>query len=196
MAMTQNKKGQNETQDNSKFSDSKSSQVGEKSYEQLVEDIKQLALTIDKVEDEKAELDNKFKKALADYMNLEKSIDNRLAIQLSHMKKKVTESLIDIMDSVKLATTSSESLELNEAAKSWVEGVLSTLSKMEKSLLELGIEIIDVKAGDEFDSTLHEALATVPEGEDNKVFEVIQPGYRAGEQVIRPARVIVSKQVV
>jgi molecular chaperone GrpE len=52
--------------------------------------------------------------------------------------------------------------------------------------------------GEEFDPSLHEALAAVPAPEGQPpvasgiVLEVYQPGYRLGESVIRPARVVVS----
>lgn len=164
-----------------------------KSVEELLQEINKLALTIDKVEDEKAEIENQFKKALADYVNLERSIENRLNIQLAHLKKKVASELIDIMDNVKLAQSAADKMQFDAATQSWVEGVISTLSKMEKALGELGIEIIDVNAGDPFDSMIHEAIATVPGDQDNTIFEVIQPGYKMGDQIVRAAKVVVTK---
>lgn len=49
------------------------------------------------------------------------------------------------------------------------------------------------QAGDAFDPTQHEALVAMPhpEVEQDTVHEVLQPGYRAGERVLRPARVAV-----
>ncbi len=50
--------------------------------------------------------------------------------------------------------------------------------------------------GEQFDPTLHEAVATAPspDGEPatGMVIEVYQAGYRLGESVIRPARVVVA----
>lgn len=49
------------------------------------------------------------------------------------------------------------------------------------------------EAGEAFDPTQHEALVAMPhaEVEQDTVHEVLQPGYRAGERVLRPARVAV-----
>ncbi|HUA10823.1 MAG TPA: nucleotide exchange factor GrpE [Solirubrobacteraceae bacterium] len=49
--------------------------------------------------------------------------------------------------------------------------------------------------GEQFDPTLHEAVATAPApdpGASGTVLDVYQSGYRSGEVVIRPARVVVA----
>jgi molecular chaperone GrpE len=72
-------------------------------------------------------------------------------------------------------------------------GVLLVLRGLKESLRRHQIEAVDPK-GERFDPTVHEALSTQPvEGaEAGTVVEVVQKGYRMGEQLIRPARVVVS----
>lgn len=72
-------------------------------------------------------------------------------------------------------------------------GVLLVFHGMRETLRRHGIETVNPK-GERFDPTLHEALSTAPvEGiEPGVVVEVMQKGYRMGEQLIRPARVVVS----
>ena len=75
------------------------------------------------------------------------------------------------------------------------------LDKLEATLGKYGLERFGAK-GEEFDPMQHEALmhAPWPEGDDDlpsdalttTVVTVLQPGYRAGEQVLRPARVAVA----
>jgi molecular chaperone GrpE len=50
-------------------------------------------------------------------------------------------------------------------------------------------------AGERFDPEWHEALATRPDdgAESGIVIETVDKGYRLHEQVLRPARVIVSE---
>jgi molecular chaperone GrpE len=57
-----------------------------------------------------------------------------------------------------------------------------------------GVEAVD-PAGERFDPTSHEALSTVgADGVDSGVVvEVLQKGYKLGDQLIRPARVVVSE---
>ena len=67
------------------------------------------------------------------------------------------------------------------------------LGGLRETLKRLGIEAVDPK-GEKFDPNRHEALSTMPvEGtESGVVVEVMQKGYLLGEQLIRPARVVVS----
>jgi molecular chaperone GrpE len=73
-------------------------------------------------------------------------------------------------------------------------GVLLVFRSLRDSLARNGVEAVDPK-GEKFDPTLHEALSTQPvDGvEAGTVVEVMQKGYRLGEQLIRPARVVVSE---
>lgn len=173
----------------------KAADITHEELEQLRAQIKELALSIDEVEDEKLEITNKLKKALADYQNLERSIENRMEIKLRQLKKGLAESLIPIVDDTKFAIEASEKLDMTAEVKAWVSGTIDTLEKMKGALSELGVEVVVVTKGDEFDSSIHEAL-TVVNGtgqKSNTVVEMIQPGYVLGDQVIRSARVVVAK---
>ena len=67
------------------------------------------------------------------------------------------------------------------------------LKGLRETLQRNRIEAVDPK-GEKFDPTQHEALSTMPvEGtESGTVVEVMQKGYRLDDQLIRPARVVVS----
>jgi molecular chaperone GrpE len=67
-------------------------------------------------------------------------------------------------------------------------------SELDAALARAGIESFS-PAGETFDPTLHEAVATAeaPDGQaSGTVVEVYQPGYRLGAGIIRPARVVVA----
>jgi len=76
-----------------------------------------------------------------------------------------------------------------------LQGVRLVRSEFADALARLGIESY-APAGETFDPSLHEAMASVPQPPDGAasgtVVEVYQPGYRLGEHVIRPARVVVA----
>jgi molecular chaperone GrpE len=75
-----------------------------------------------------------------------------------------------------------------------LQGVIVAYRDLHSTLRRVKVEAYD-PAGEAFDPNLHEALQAIPaEGvESGVVVEVMQRGYRAGEQVIRPARVVVSQ---
>ena len=76
-----------------------------------------------------------------------------------------------------------------------LEGVRLVRAELAGALTRAGIDAYS-PLGEDFDPSLHEAVATTPPGtpgaESGKVFEVYQDGYRLGDSVIRPARVVVA----
>jgi len=59
----------------------------------------------------------------------------------------------------------------------------------------LGVHRIDA-ASQPFDPALHEAVTTIPTtsaAEDGVVVGVVRPGYRIGDQILRPAAVAVAR---
>lgn len=164
------------------------------SREELEKKVQKLAYIIDKVEDEKLEVENKLKKALADYINLESGINKRVEMKLEQEKLILARNLIEIMDDFFYALQAGKNLKMDEATKSWVNGINSTIEKMRKVLESLGVEMMDVGKNTKFDMSKCEAIGTVKEGKENMIHEVAQPGYTMGEHIVRPARVIVCKK--
>jgi molecular chaperone GrpE len=76
-----------------------------------------------------------------------------------------------------------------------LEGVRYVRSELGAALARVGIESFS-PLGEAFDPAVHEAMATIEQPEDGAasgtVVEVYQPGYRLGDSVIRPARVVVA----
>jgi molecular chaperone GrpE len=74
-----------------------------------------------------------------------------------------------------------------------LEGVRLVRSEIGAALARAGIEAFR-PLGEAFDPNVHEAVATVaaPNGGAGSVVEVYQDGYRLGESIIRPARVVVG----
>lgn len=76
------------------------------------------------------------------------------------------------------------------------EGMLLTQSVLMNALEKHGIALIAPEIGATFDPTYHQALTAqeTAEMEPNRIVAVIQKGYMLHHQLLRPARVIVSKQ--
>jgi molecular chaperone GrpE len=75
------------------------------------------------------------------------------------------------------------------------QGVGLTHQAMGRLLDQEGAELIQAK-GQPFDPTWHEAVSTVPhqntDAKPDTVIKVVQAGYRLGDRLLRPARVIVA----
>jgi molecular chaperone GrpE len=80
-------------------------------------------------------------------------------------------------------------------AASLRQGVAMTYRNLRQALDHEGVQAIEAK-GEPFDPTWHEAVGTVrhqdADVKPQTVIDVMEEGYRLGERVLRPARVIVA----
>ncbi len=119
----------------------------------------------------------------AEYVNYRKRVErDRVAVREQAIAGVVTD-LLPILDSLDKAR---EHDELVGSFKSVGESLETTLGK-------LGLEKFG-SVGEPFDPNVHEALTHVPSADvsEEQILEVYQPGYRIGERVVRPARVVVA----
>lgn len=74
------------------------------------------------------------------------------------------------------------------------KGVYAIKRKFLDVLEKDGLEMIEPEIGEQFDANIHKALSIVPIDElpDESICDVVQPGYKLGEKVLRPASVIIN----
>jgi molecular chaperone GrpE len=123
----------------------------------------------------------------ADFENFRKRAASDVQAAQARGKVAVAREVIDAVDNLERA------LEAADDGAALREGVEMVLSGLRETLTRNGIEVVDPK-GEKFDPNQHEALSTMPvEGaESGTVVEVMQKGYRLEDQLVRPARVVVS----
>jgi molecular chaperone GrpE len=136
---------------------------------------------------EKEEYLDLARRTKADFENFRKRVAGDVQAAQARGKAEVAREVIDAVDNLERA------LEASDGGDGLAEGVQMVLGNLRETLQRHGIEAVDPK-GEKFDPNQHEALSTMPvEGtEGGTVVEVMQKGYRMGEQLIRPARVVVS----
>ena len=128
----------------------------------------------------------------AEYVNYKRRVDRDRALMQERAVRDVLESVLPVLDDIQAARDHGD----------LVDGPFAAIAdKLEATLGKYGLERYGAK-GEAFDPMQHEALmhAPWPEGDDDlptdaqstTVVTVLQPGYRAGEQVLRPARVAVA----
>jgi len=124
----------------------------------------------------------------ADFENYRKRVAADVQAAGARGKAEVVRDVIDAVDNLERALEAGD-----DGGDGLASGVEMVLGGLRETLKRHGIEAVDPK-GEKFDPNLHEALSTMPvEGtEGGVVVEVMQKGYRLGEQLIRPARVVVS----
>lgn len=127
-----------------------------------------------------AELDNIRKRAQRDVESA-----NRYGLE------KLAQELLPVKDSLELAVQNSDKAD----AASLKAGAQATLALLARALERFGIKMIE-PSGEPFDPERHEAMMAreSASAEPNSVLQVVQPGYELNGRLLRPARVIVSKE--
>ena len=152
---------------------------------EVEEDFEKLLQDAHRERDEYLELARRTK---ADFENFRKRVAADVEAAQARGKIEVAREVIEAVDNLERALGAADGE--GEGLKSGVEMVLNGLCE---TLSRNGVEAVDPK-GEKFDPNRHEALSTQPvEGtESGVVVEVLQKGYALGDQLVRPARVVVS----
>ena len=127
----------------------------------------------------------------ADFDNFRKRVDRDREQQSLRIKGDIVSKFLDIIDTIDKAKESKY-----PDLESSLEGI-SGIQKLVSAFMEsVNIEKF-VPEGEQFDFRFHEALTTVEkEGiEPNTIVDVIQSGYKLEGEVLRPAKVVVSKSL-
>jgi molecular chaperone GrpE len=128
----------------------------------------------------------------ADFENYRKRASREAAIAKERGATKLALELLPAVDNLERALEHAPASE-NGDDGAFVSGIKHVHSDVVAALQRAGIERYSPE-GEQFDPTLHEAVAQQPvEGyEPGTVVEVFQRGYRMGDSVVRPARVVVA----
>ncbi len=127
----------------------------------------------------------------ADFENYRKRVAKETSEALVRGKAELARELLPVIDNLERALQSGAEPSAHEAL---TRGVELVLEELRGKLAGAGVEAFDPK-GEKFDPQVHEALSTQPAKgtEAGVVLETVEKGYRLNGQVLRPAKVVVSK---
>ena len=160
--------------------------VGEEDHESKLErDLDELAAKAEKA-DEYLELAQRTK---ADFENFRRRALREAAVAQERGIAKLAKELLPAVDNLDRALAAAQTNGGGEMA----DGIKLVHADVIAALARVGIEPFSPE-GELFDPQLHEAVAQQPvDGADpGTVVEVYQRGYRLGESILRPARVLVA----
>lgn len=126
----------------------------------------------------------------ADFENFKR----RAATQASEAEQRgragIARNLLPAIDNLQRALAAADA---EGSSDGLAKGFALVHDELRSALERSGVNAFD-PVGAKFDPTMHEAISTAPaEGvEPGTVLETLELGYRVDEQVIRPARVVVS----
>lgn len=139
-----------------------------------------------------------WKRSLAEFENYKKrQVENQKDV-IRYATENVIMQIIPVIDNFQASTAH---IPEDKKEDGWVTGIMYIQKQLEDVLRENGVEEIELKVGDNFDAKYCEAVldSCCNKGEcgkkekyQNKIKKVILKGYKIGEKVIRPMRVVVE----
>lgn len=156
------------------------------------EQIVQLYSYIGRLTAERDQAQEQMKRAMADFQNLRKRTQAEAAgLRQAALERFVT-ALLPVLDNFERTATVAQS---GASLESVLEGVRAVERQLRGVLESNGVTRVE-SVGKAFDPELHEAVGMqeTDEVEEGAVASEVEPGYRLGEKVVRPARVRVAKR--
>ncbi len=138
-------------------------------------------MQIKELETKIVSLENNWKRAVADYKNLEKRTAEEKTNYMHFTKSQVIKEFLPFFDNL-------ERLEDHTND----EGLKLVIKDLKNTLKNMGVEEVDA-LGKDFDHNTMEAME-LKKGEKNKVLEIYQKGYLLNGNLLRPAKVVVGQE--
>ncbi|KKP57846.1 MAG: Protein GrpE [Candidatus Moranbacteria bacterium GW2011_GWF2_34_56] len=144
-----------------------------------------------------------WKRSLAEFENYKKMQAESQKDRIRYSTENIVMQIIPVIDNFQVSTSH---IPQDQKDNPWVTGIMYIQKQLENVLAENGVEEINLKIGDNFDAKYCEAVSGNcchdEECQDDKCEEkkkfkniikrIILRGYKIGDKVIRPARVVVE----
>jgi molecular chaperone GrpE len=140
------------------------------------------------VEKERDEHLDDLKRVAAEFENYRKRVARDQASLAARAHERLVKELLPVLDDLERALEAASEHQEGKVE----EGVRLVQRELQEALGKEGL--VEIETNGNFDPHVHEALLSQPsEQADGAILEVLQKGYRLGDRVVRPARVVVSQ---
>jgi molecular chaperone GrpE len=141
------------------------------------------------VEEQQPVQDDRLLRLAADFENYKKRAAREREEYVALANERLLKELLPVLDDLERALNAAEQHE-----EAQLEEGVRLVHRSLASLLERN-GVVEIGTEGKFDPHVHEALLAQPaeDREHGDVLDVIQKGYKLGDRVVRPARVIVAE---
>ena len=145
---------------------------------------------LEQVEAERDQYLDALQRLKAEFDNYRKRNDRERQNIATGATREVVRGLLPVMDNLERAVAA-----LGDQGVQIVAGLEMVRGQLAGLLAGHGVEEIPAE-GEQFDPTVHEAIASAPspEHEEGTVIQVIEKGYRQADHVLRPTRVVIASR--
>ena len=151
-----------------------------------------VALTVEEqLQEDLAKEKDKFLRLFAEFENYKKRTSKERLDLFKTANQEVLQSMLPILDDFDRAWDQISKSE-DEAL---VTGVALIHEKLKSTLMSKGLEVVEIKAGDDFNADFAEAITQIPAPSQElkgKIVDVIEKGYKLGDKIIRFPKVVIG----
>ncbi|MBO6213525.1 nucleotide exchange factor GrpE [Algoriella sp.] len=143
------------------------------------------------VKEQLAKEKDQYLRLFAEFDNFKKRTSRERIDFFKTANKEVVTALLPVLDDFQRAMVQIEKSDDNGLQ----QGVELIYNKLNETLRTKGLNVIEVKAGDDFNTDLHEAITQIPAPREDlkgKIVDVVETGYLLNDVVIRYAKVVVG----
>ena len=153
--------------------------------EEKVSSLEERAALLEKERDE--HLDD-LKRVAAEFENYRKRVARDQQSLAARAHERLVKELLPVLDDLERALQAAEEHQEGKLE----DGVRLVQRELSEALAKEGL--VEIETNGHFDPHMHEALLSQPSDQDEgAILEVLQKGYRLGDRVLRPARVVISQ---
>ena len=154
-------------------------------YDALEKELESLQAQVDEQEDN-------WLRTRADFDNYKKRVQRDSARTYQDALASAIKTFLVVADDLERALRDKPA---GTEAAGWVGGIELIYQKLLNLIKNQGVEQMDVNPGDEFDPNIHEAITQEehPVYSEGQIIDIVQPGYRISDRIIRPAMVRVAR---
>ncbi len=135
---------------------------------------------------------DKFLRLFAEFENYKRRTAKERIELFKTANEDVMQALLPIMDDFDRAY-----LEISKTGeKDLLKGIELIKNKLSNTLINKGLEVIELNQGDAFNADNHEAITQIPAPSDDlkgKIIDVVEKGYKLGEKTIRFPKVVIGQ---
>ena len=146
----------------------------------------------EQLQSELAQEKDKFLRLFAEFENYKRRTSKERIELFSTASQDVIQALLPVLDDFDRAMVELSKHEESELSK----GVELIKNKLNNTLQQKGLSLVEVNKGDDFNADNHEAVTQIPAPSEDlkgKVIDVIEQGYKLGEKVIRFPKVVIGQ---
>jgi len=154
-------------------------------YDQLEKELESLRTEVEEQKDG-------WLRTRADFENYKKRVQRDASRSYQDAMSSVLKLFLTVSDDLERAIKNKPE---EDQLDGWVNGIKLIDQKLVNQMKNLGVERLEVKPGEVFDPNIHEAITQEehPDFEEGQIIDVVQPGYKITDRIIRPAMVRVAK---